>query len=282
MPNLAFEAFISPLTHIGLHDILLNWTQLGKKTKENVKFTHDFFLEIVKNRRSNLRGPEDEDYCFLDRMLTTPIDGELVTNTEACFFVNFVLFVHDTMHSSMNFLLYNLAKHPEVQEKVFQEAKEVLGHDFRGEITEKDVNQFHYLEAVIKESLRLFPPVPFVARILSSEKKIGSFIFPKGAEVYLSLYAMMRSSKNFDDPLTFNPDRFYGVEKMPLSFSSFSIGARKCPGGRIAINVLKIVVTKMLTRFKIKPADGQPELRVSSNLFIKSRDKIWAILEERC
>jgi cytochrome P450 family 4 len=282
MTNLGFEAFLSPLTQLGLHDFLLNWTQLGRKTKENAKVQHDFFLEIVKNRRSNLKSPEDEDFSFLDRMLTTSSDGEMATNTDACFIISCVLFAaHGTVKTAMTFLLYSLAKHPEVQEKIFQEAKEALGHDFRGEITEEDVNLLPYLEAVIKESLRLFSPAPIVSRKLSSEKKIGSFTFPKDTEVFLSLFAMMRSPKNFDDPLTFNPDRFLGVDKMPLAFCPLSIGARKCPAGRYAINAFKIVVTKMLARYRIKLADGQPEMILTFGMYIKPKDTIWAILEGR-
>jgi cytochrome P450 family 4 len=65
--------------------------------------------------------------------------------------------------------LYNLAKYPQIQQKAFEEIQSVMGDDAGKEITMNDLNELHYLELVIKESLRLFPPVPFIGRVMVEE-----------------------------------------------------------------------------------------------------------------
>lgn len=71
---------------------------------------------------------------------------------------------HDTTTSGITFCLYNIAKHPEVQEKCFKEIRTVFGNDKTAPTTLSQLNDLHYLEMVIKETLRLFPSVPFIGR----------------------------------------------------------------------------------------------------------------------
>jgi cytochrome P450 family 4 len=73
--------------------------------------------------------------------------------------------------------MYNLAKHPEIQQKVFDEIRNVIGDDKEKSVTQKDLNDLNYLELVIKESLRLFPPVPFYGRKMTETIDISEFTF---------------------------------------------------------------------------------------------------------
>jgi cytochrome P450 family 4 len=277
--EIAYETFISPLAQVPFPH---SFTHLHQRAEKILKVLNDFTLEVVRNRRNNLKQPSDEEYCTTDMILQTPIDGVFLNDEEARFEVNSVILGnHDTMKTSITFLMYNLAKYPIVQEKVYQEVKAVVKDDHDCDIEEDELDQLPYLEAVIKESLRLFPPVPFVGRKLRLEKTIGDYVFPKDVEVLFALYLMMRNPKYFDDPLTFNPDRFYGVNNTLNAFAAFSIGARKCIGVKYAMMFLKITAAKFLLKNRMKLTEGQPELTVCLDMVLKPKDKILITLEKR-
>lgn len=84
---------------------------------------------------------------------------------------------HDTTTSGISFCLYNIAKHPEVQRKCFNEIVEVFGSNTKEATTLSKLNQLHYLELAIKESLRLFPSVPFFGRIAMQDIKLSESFY---------------------------------------------------------------------------------------------------------
>jgi cytochrome P450 len=257
-------------------------TSFYKTAEKTIKILNDFTLEIVKNRRKCLRSPEEEGFCVIDSIMQTPIDGRLLTDEEAGFEINSVILGnHDTMKTAMTFLFYVLAKYPDVQEKVYHEVVKTVIDEADHDLTIEDVEKLHYLESVIKETLRLYPVIPVVGRKLRSEKQIGELIFPKDVEVLISPYLMMRNPKYFDDPLTFNPERFLGVHKMPLAYSAFSIGARKCFGGRYAITSLKMIAAKFLIQNKLRLENDNQEIVVGVEMTLKPKQKILLKLEQR-
>jgi cytochrome P450 family 4 len=112
---------------------------------------------------------------------------------------------HDTTTNAICFTLYLIAKHPEVQEKLNKEIQEVLGDR---ELTFNILNEFKYLELVIKESLRLYPPVPMISRRFDEEIDFGNFIAPRNANYNLILYTAFRNPEVFEQPDEFIPERF--------------------------------------------------------------------------
>lgn len=89
---------------------------------------------------------------------------------------------HDTTTSGIAFCLYNLAKYPEVQLKAFEEIREVISDEVEGPVTLKQLNSLNYLELVIKETLRMFPSVPFYGRKVRQDFHLSEF------EVQLSYF----------------------------------------------------------------------------------------------
>lgn len=261
---------------------LLYFTKFYEEAEKVLTTLNSFTLNIVKNRRKNKKLPEDEGYCFIDVALESPIDGELMTDEEARDELNtVVLGLHDTVKTAATFLMYNLAKYPDVQDKVYREIKTVMNDDLSRKPTEKEIEKLAYLDAVIKENLRLYPPVPFLRRKLRTAKQINEFIFPEDVEILISPYLMMRNPKYFDDPLTFNPDRFLDLAKTPLAFSAYSIGARKCIGGKYAVMILKSVTANLLLQYKLAIPEGQKDVEVSIKMTLTPIDRFFISLENR-
>lgn len=85
----------------------------------------------------------------------------------------YILQGHDTTTSGITFCLYCIAQNPDVQQKCFQEIRDVLGDDRTKPVTLNDLNNLNYLDLVIKETLRIFPSVPIIARTLHEEVVVG-------------------------------------------------------------------------------------------------------------
>lgn len=267
---------LSTIQFSSRNDFLRRFTSLHREEQKNLNIINDFVLKIVKDRRKMfVEGKVKEEECIMDYYFLTPIDGQFLTDEEILTEVNtMILGMHDTTQATSGFLFYNLAKHPDVQDKVYEELKVVLKDDPMIEIAEDELNQMTYTDAVIKETLRMYPIVPYFGRKLRSEITIGEHTYPKDVEIVIAPYLMCRNPKYFDNPLVFNPDRFHGVETMPLAYTSFGIGAKKCLGYKMAIRSLKIVVAKAILNVKFSLPPDFGELTLLAELILKSRDKV--------
>lgn len=125
-----------------------------------------------------------------------------------------------------------------------------------------------YLEAIIKESLRLYPPVPMIARKISQDLKLGDYTAPSGCSLYLSILALHKDPKIFSEPLLFRPERFLDHRReSPFVFTPFSAGARSCIGQKFAMNELKVILTKVLLNYNIRSLEDRSDI-VMTNVIV--------------
>lgn len=114
--------------------------------------------------------------AFLDVLLQSTVAGKPLTNEDIREEVDTFMFEgHDTTTSGISHTLYLLARHPQVQQKVFEEIQQVIGNDKDKPITMRELQDLKYLDVVIKESLRMYPPVPMIGRITEQEMEMGEF-----------------------------------------------------------------------------------------------------------
>lgn len=204
-------------------DFLYKFSSLAKKEKQSLKILHDFTDSVIVARRQELLDQdtsEDTQYTnedlgmkkkrvLLDVLLQSTIDGKPLTNADIREEVDTFMFEgHDTTTSAVTFGLYCLAKHPEVQRKVIQEIHDVIGEDKAIPHTQQKMNDMPYYDAVIKECLRLYSPVPFVGRYMEEDTDIGDFIVPKGASLILGIMFMHQDPDLYPEPKKFKPERF--------------------------------------------------------------------------
>ena len=197
---------------------------------------HGFTDRVINTRKNELKNEALDEFdeeifgvkkkkALLDLLLQSKVDGQPLSDTDIREEVDtFMADGHDTTASGIAFCLYNLAKNPEVQEKVFEEVQS-CGDD---ELNLNALNNLNYLDLVIKETLRLYPSVPYFSRELNEDFHVNGFTFPKNSSLYISPYLMGRDAEFFPDPLDFKPERFAAetkVEKLnPFAYVPFSAG----------------------------------------------------------
>lgn len=228
------------------YDFLYRFTRDYQIEQKCVKLLHNTTNNIIKQRKSvqENREPKTKEsddlgirkkMAFLDLLLKVKTDeGNFLSDKEIREEVDTFMFEgHDTTSSCISFVLYALSINPDCQRKVVDELNEIFEGDRDRMPTYRELQNMKYLEMVINESLRLYPSVPIFARNITEDIPFKNYILPKDLNVIIPVYAVHRDPKFFDDPDTFNPERFNFENKSkrkPFCFVPFSAGPRNCIG----------------------------------------------------
>lgn len=186
----------------------------------------------------------------------------------------------DSTSTAIIFTLFLLGQHQDVQQKVHEEITVVMKDD----MTLLDCSNFKYLERVIKESLRLYPPVPYISRVVTEESICGHLILPKHAEISIHIFDIHRDSSHFRDPEKFDPDRFLPENtrnRHPFAYIPFSAGMRNCIGQRFAMLELKIFLATIVKEFHIKPVTERKDLQFEAGLILRTKGELFVKFERR-
>ncbi|GAB0097244.1 Probable cytochrome P450 4s3 [Sergentomyia squamirostris] len=285
--EIIFSRAFSPILRI---PFFFNMSSLRKRQDEALHVFHGQSKRVLELRRKKLT--EDKitisdiltkgegmigtrgKLSFLDLLLLTQRENNDLTDENIREEVDTFMFAgQDTSSSVLSFVLYVLSHHPKIQEQVYQEALEFEGHE---------VECIKYLEAVIKETLRLYPSVPCFARLTTENTKIGNLIVPPGVILHTSAYALHRNPEIFTDPDTFNPERFINATDIPNSaYVPFSAGPRNCIGQKFAMIEMKVTLAKVLRHYEILPVSGYKPI-LSSFITLKSMNGIQVRIKKRC
>jgi coumaroylquinate(coumaroylshikimate) 3'-monooxygenase len=165
----------------------------------------------------------------------------------------------DTTVITVEWAMGELVKNPRVQEKVQEELDRVVGRD--RVMSETDFPNLPYLNAVVKESLRLHPPTPLMLpHKASAAVKIAGYDIPKGASVTVNAWALARDPKVWDSPLEFRPERFVDenidIKGCDYRVLPFGAGRRVCPGAQLGINLVASMIGHLLHHFTWSLPEG--------------------------
>lgn len=146
-----------------------------------------------------------------------------------------------------------LAMHPEVQQKVFEEAQSI-SVDSNGDLNYEDVSKLTYMEMVLKETLRLLPPAPIISRLIKEPTKMTKGIVPSGTNCIIPIYKLHRSTKIWGaDANLFVPERFsaeHNGDESHFFYMPFAIGSRNCIAHRYAMLAMKIMLYHLVLKLK--------------------------------
>lgn len=173
---------------------------------------------------------------------------------------------HETTATALTWTVLELLQNPEVLRRL--RAELAIGSD-------------EYLDAVVKESLRLHPIVPMVGRRLQAEATVGGRVYPKGTVLAPSIYLTQRNPDVWAEPQRFDPSRFIGAKPNPYEFLPFGGGVRRCIGLAFALFEMKQVLRQIAVRTELRLAAGyRPKVVRRGITFAVSRG-LPVLLESR-
>ncbi|KAJ4448000.1 hypothetical protein ANN_10010 [Periplaneta americana] len=253
-----------------LNDWTYSLTKLGKEMKLIMKYTRENICYYVKQRKCkfNKYGKKKTDLddkesvsktelCLLDLM----IENETMSMEEICDEVITILSAgSETTATAFCYALCLLGIHHDVQERVLEEQKLIFGEDKYRPVCSADLSQMTYLEQVIKETLRLFPPIPYLMRSLTEDTEVGmGYTIPAGSYCVVNVYLTHRNPEYYQNPTAFLPERFSAensVDRHPYVFIPFGGGRRSCVGNRYSMLKLKTMLSTVLRRYRVVDTPG--------------------------
>ncbi|KAH8349377.1 hypothetical protein KR067_002527, partial [Drosophila pandora] len=201
--------------------------------------------------------------------------------------VNTIMFEgHDTTSAGSSFALCMMGIHKDIQEKVFAEQKAIFGDNMLRDCTFADTMEMKYLERVILETLRLYPPVPLIARRVDYDLKLasGPYTVPKGTTVIVLQYCVHRRPDIYPNPTKFDPDNFL-PERMAnrhyYAFIPFSAGPRSCVGRKYAMLKLKVLLSTIVRNYIVHSTDTEADFKLQADIILKLENGFNISLEKR-
>ncbi|XP_012631553.1 cytochrome P450 4A11 isoform X2 [Microcebus murinus] len=264
------------------NDTVYSLTPSGRSNRRACQLAHQHTDGVIQWRKARLQADGELEKVrrkkhldFLDILLLVNVEnGSILSDRDLRAEVDTFMFEgHDTTASGISWIFYTLATHPEHQHRCREEIQSLLGDG--AAITWDHLDQMPYTTMCIKEALRLYPPVPGVARELSKPVTFpDGRSLPKGVIVLLSIYGLHHNPKVWPNPEVFDPSRFApGSVPHSHAFLPFSGGSRNCIGKQFAMNELKVVVALTLLRFELLPDPTRVPIPIA-RIVLKSKNGI--------
>lgn len=210
-------------------------------------------LKMIE-RRQRPNGKYEDRGDLLSMLLSAQYDDGTAMPMQQVMDELITLFMagHETTSNALTWTFYLLAKHPEIQNRLFNEINQVL--DGRAP-KYTDLQQLKYTEMVFKEAMRIYPPAWILsAREILKDTEINGYLFPKGKAVFVSPYANHHNPRYFPEPEKFDPERFNEENEKTIpkyAYIPFGAGGRVCIGNSFAMMEGKLILANILQRYKV-------------------------------
>ena len=229
---------------------LTAWRRLSRALIEIEKI----LFQLVEERRASNDANQSDILSML--ISTKHEDGRSITFDELRDEMMTILVAGgETTSSALAWAVFHILKTPGVLNKIREELTTVLDGD---DISAQHLPKLNYLEAVVKETLRLSPVIPTVGRALQRPMTIGGHDLPAGVVVVPCIYLTHRREDIYPDPLMFKPERFQNDGPGSYEFFPFGGGIRRCIGAAFAMYEMKILLAQVALRTDLDlPANYQ-------------------------
>ncbi|CAD0205615.1 unnamed protein product [Chrysodeixis includens] len=252
---------------------------LKRRQDASIKILHNVSNTVLQKRKSEFEG---NFKAFLDLLLELSAENGAFNDREIREQVDTIIFGgHDTGANVLMYTMILLGSHPEAQEKAFSEIQEVLGDGDR-DVEKADLSKLVYLEAVLKESMRMFTIAPVVVRGLDRDVKLRNCTLSAGTPCFLFLFAAHKHPMWGPDVHEFKPERWLEPGRLPdnpNAFAAFSFGRRMCIGKTYALMSMKTTLVHVIRNYRIT-AD-LTKLSLKMDVILKPDSGHYVSIEKR-
>ncbi|XP_053204179.1 cytochrome P450 4V2-like [Panonychus citri] len=283
MEMIMIERACNPLYWI---DRIFFLTKLGKKVTSMTSRGYKFFESVVnRNLDENSNKIESSTLSSLNlvNMLAGSSRGKIDSEGISEELLTTAAAGHETTATALNLILFILGNRPEIQEKLYQEISSVFDNNDSVNDIEK-VNKCNYLDKCIKESMRLYPPIPLIARELDEPMEINSYYLPKGTTVGVNIFSIQRDPRIYPNPTQYDPERFdlSNLPNIPKgAYIPFGVAPRNCIGYRFALIEMKIFLIHLIRRYEIFSAKKLEDVSFRTEFTLKPSCPLEIMLRKR-
>jgi cytochrome P450 len=239
---------------------------LTEESERDLRFAYRFrklaamIADAVARRRAAGGGPAGDHPDYLSLLLGArdKETGVGMTDKEIVDEITTLIVAgHETTASALNWTWYLLGEHPEVEAKLHAEI------DASSESpvpTLQEMEGLPYTNMVVREAMRLYPPVWVISRKTIEADTLGGYTVPPGTDVFVSPYFIHRHPDFWTDAEAFNPERFVQVdeERPRLTYLPFSAGAHHCIGETLAVFEMLVHLNRFARRFRLRRVEQSP------------------------
>eukprot|EP01017_Pseudomicrothorax_dubius_P046602 TRINITY_DN8238_c0_g1_i1.p1 TRINITY_DN8238_c0_g1~~TRINITY_DN8238_c0_g1_i1.p1 ORF type:complete len:503 (+),score=113.11 TRINITY_DN8238_c0_g1_i1:57-1565(+) len=266
----------------GARLLKLGFTKDQRDMMKNIRWTKQFTQGIIDEKKKN---PSQEASGLIEHLSSKEVglsDKEIIDE-----FISFIAAGTDTTTHLLTMCIYFILTQPLPVTKLLLEIHSqfpyVEGADIPY-VSLEQLNEMNYLNAFIKEVLRLYPPTPMLLPVeANQDHKLGEITVKKGTNVNVPICALGYNPKYFKDPLEFRPERWLEEEESskidPFVHIAFSAGARNCLGQYLAKIEAKMILVKLLSVFTFKFSDPKYDLQIDFAFMQGPKDPLLVDLE---
>jgi cytochrome P450 len=238
----------------------LDMQRIRKRCSNLVPRVYAFVQKIIHEHRAAQSDNNNSD--FVDVLLALEGDQKLKDEDMVAVLWEMIFRGTDTVAIVMEWTLARLVLHRDIQAKVHEELDRVVGESRR--VSESDIPNLEYLQAVVKEVLRMHPPGPLLswARLATHDVVVGGHLIPAGTTAMVNMWAITHDEENWKKPHTFCPGRFLpaaggeevNIMGVDLRLAPFGSGRRVCPGKTLGLATINLWLARLLHHFEWIPA----------------------------
>ncbi len=232
-------------------------TKQNRRVRRAMRDLDDVVDGIIAERRQNDDNPSD----LLDMLMQARDEktGEAMSDQQLRDEVLTIFLAgHETTATALSWTWYLLARHPEVESRLHEELDEVLPEGRFPTID--DLHELKWTRLIIDESMRLYPPVPVIARLSREDDVIGGVRIPGNTYVFMVPFITHRHPEFWPDPERFDPERFRErpADRPRFAYFPFLGGPRQCIGNNFALMEAQLILATIARRYRLRPVDEEP------------------------
>ncbi len=256
-------------------------TPANLRFRRAIRRLEEIIYGIIRERR---RSPAGDAGDLLSMLLATRDEGSGEGMTDKQLrdeVLTIFLAGHETTALNLSWTWHLLAGHPAIAEKLHDELRETLGGRAPGM---DDIPGLRYADAIVRESMRLYPPVWGFGREALEDCEIGGFHVPRGTQVVVSQWIMHRDERYFEEPETFRPERWLdgSTDGLPkYAYFPFGGGPRLCIGQSFAKMEAVLLLATISQRFELRHAPGREIVEPLPSLTLRPKNGLRMVLKER-